>query len=176
MEHGSENAATSTFNPPSLYGHGRLIVEFLAATGPKTGRLNDLQAGLHVSAIGTITAIELIPSEDDPEGEPAGAWVKLTATDGTNCTLAVDAGQYRRYFGDLLEGARAEVYGTVRSYDPFFPRLIEVRTVRLLSRHTDTDSGWGVTAAQNDVCPVCEYWRCRCNEGRTRTVAAAGHR
>lgn len=142
MEHGSGNSLTSTINPPSLYGHGRLIVEYVASTGPKTGRLSELAAGLHVSAIGTITSIDLIPSEDDPEGEPAGAWVKLTATDGTNCTVGFNASQYTRHWGSLLENARVEVYGTTAEMSPFFPRLIEARTVRVLSRHSD--SGWGV--------------------------------
>lgn len=140
----SDIRPTSTINPPSLYGHGRLIVEYVASTGPRMDRLHNVSAGLHVSAIGTITTVTTVPDdESDFERErPDFAWVILTATDGTSCTAYLAEDRYLALFGDVAEGFRVEVYGVVRTVD-MAPPYIEARTVRVLSRHSD--SGWGVT-------------------------------
>lgn len=120
----------------SVLGFGRLIVEFIDANRlPKTGRLEDIATGTHVSAIGRVTTVTPIPSLIDPAGDPVGAWVVITATDGTKANLHVPADRYQQLFGDLVEDTRVEVYGTVLEGDDFSPPLIEARTVRSLPTH-----------------------------------------
>lgn len=117
----------------SALGFGRLIVEHVDAKGsPKTGRLEEIPTSTHVSAIGTVTTVTPIPSLTDPDGDPVGAWVIITATDGTKANIHVAGDRYPLLFGELVEDTRVEVFGTVLEGDTYSPPLIEARTIRTL--------------------------------------------
>jgi hypothetical protein len=133
MKANGPTRTTGTRTAHSVLGFGRLIVEHLDANGsPKTGRLEDITTGTHVSATGTITAITLIPSRNS-DSDPIGAGVIITGTDRTKGNLEISAALYQRVFGDLVEGDRIQATGTVIEGDDFTPPLITVRAVRRMT-------------------------------------------
>lgn len=87
---------------------GRLRVVYNTGIGMKYERLDNTPNGVFAIAGGTIQDVHLHGDDDEPR-----ATFTLVDSSGDRAIVAVDTNAYFDAFGDIVDGAEAELRGTV---------------------------------------------------------------